>query len=86
MSVETPEFGKMLTRMIAAYGRRVGDADEVDLADMVEVRKSFDVAIADAVARQRAAGKSWSEIGQGLGTTRQAAQMRYGSERDSLVS
>lgn len=79
MSVETPEYAAMLRRMIRAYGRRVGDADDVDLADMLTIRAAVDAAIAEAVTGQRERyGRSWADIARGLGVTRQAAQMRYG--------
>lgn len=83
---ETPEFISMVRRMIRALGKRVGEADDVDLAQMVELRAALETAIEAAVAQQRANGASWSMIGQGLGTTKQYAQRRYGSERESLVS
>lgn len=69
----------MLRRMIRAYGRRVGEADDVDLAEMVELRAVLEEAIAAAVTRQRVEfGRSWADIARGLGTTRQAAHERYG--------
>lgn len=78
MSTETAEYAAMLKRMIRAYGRRVGDADEVDLATMLEVRAEMELAIAAAVQGQRdGLGRSWSEIARGLGTTRQAAHARF---------
>lgn len=83
---ETPEIAAMVRRMIRAYAKRVGDADEPDLAEMVELRAFLDEQIGVAVRLQKDGGKSWSQIGQGLGTTKQAAQMRYGSEPGSLVS
>lgn len=83
---ETPEFANMVERLIRAYGKRVGAADEVDLARMVEIRQAFDDAIRDAVWRQREDGRSWAEIAAGLGTTRQAAQMRYGSRPQEHAS
>lgn len=77
--VETPEYAAMLRRMIRAYGRRVADADDVDLAEMVELRDLLETAIAEAVAGQRERhGRSWADVARGLGVTRQAAQMRYG--------
>lgn len=79
MSVETPEFAKMVNRMIRAYGRRVAEADEVDLATMVELRDTVEAAIADAVRGQREQGASWARIAAGVGGTRQAAQQRYGA-------
>lgn len=71
----------MLRRMIRAYGRRVADADDVDLAEMVALRAQLDEAIAAAVRGQREHhGASWADVARGLGTTRQAAQMRYGRD------
>jgi hypothetical protein len=77
MAIETPEYRQMLSRMLRAYGRRVADADDVDLAQMVELRDELEAAIASAVAGQRDRGASWADIGRGLGTTRQSAQQRY---------
>jgi hypothetical protein len=79
--IETPEYADMLARMIRAYARRVGDADPVDLERMVEVRALFDEAIGEAVDGLRAADFSWREVGEALGTTRQAAQITYGRRR-----
>ena len=87
---ETPEYAAMLERMIRAYGKRVGDGDPVDLARMMEVRREFDEALLVAVRGLREAGCSWREVAEGLGTTRQAAQMRFRSlsdtDRGSLTS
>lgn len=77
--IETPEYGQMVRRMIRAYARRVVDADEVDLAALVELRTEVEEAIAVAVAGQRASyGRSWADIARALGVSRQAVQMRYG--------
>jgi len=77
--VETPEYLAMLERLIRAAGARVGDADEVDLAELVKLRDTLDQAIDNAVTIQRVRwGRSWSEIGRGLGITKQAAQQHYG--------
>lgn len=89
MSVETPDFADMLARMIRAYGRRVGDGDPIDLARMVEIEREFRRAIRVAVQGQRDAGFSWREVAEGLGTTRQSAQITYGrrqGERDAAAS
>lgn len=76
---ETTEYARMLSRMLAAYGRRVADADVEDLTEMFELRDQLDSVIASAVAGQREAhGRSWADIGRAAGTTRQAAQMRWG--------
>lgn len=76
---ETPEYAAMLRRMIAAYGRRLADADDVDLAEMVALRDALDKAIEDAVRGQREHhGASWADVARGLGVSRQYAQKRYG--------
>ena len=79
MTVETASFAAAVRRMIRAHGRRVADADPEDLADLAALRDVLDAAIAEAVAGQRARhGRSWADIGRGLGTTREAAYQRYG--------
>lgn len=82
-SVETPEYAAFCRRIIRAYSRRVAEHDYVDLAEMLRVRDEMDAAITAAVQGMRDRGVSWSMIGEGLGTTRQAAQMRYGKRAAS---
>ncbi len=78
---ETTEFAAMLARMVKAYGRRVGAADVEDLAEMFAVHAAFGAAVQEAVNAQREdLGRSWADIAQAAGTTRQAAQMRYGKK------
>jgi hypothetical protein len=77
--VETTEYLAMVRRLLRAAAKRVGDADEIELADLVELRTDLEAAITEAVTVQRDRwGRSWTEIGRGLGTTKQAAQQRYG--------
>jgi len=78
MSVETGEYIAMLRRMIAAAGRRVAIADEDELAELLALHDDLDRAVQHAVDGQRASGSSWAQIARGVGTTRQAAQMRWG--------
>lgn len=81
---ETPEYAAMLRRMIAAYARRVAEADDVDLAEMVELRDALEDAIEAAVQGQREHhGASWADVARGLGVSRQYAQRRYGSEKSA---
>jgi hypothetical protein len=47
-----------------------------------ELSGATDMALRAAVDRARAAGQSWSRIGEVLGTTRQAAFQRFGREAD----
>lgn len=77
--VETPEYLAMLQRLMKAAARRVGDADDVDLAELVKLRGFVDEAITSAITVQRTKwDRSWADIGRSLGITRQAAQQRYG--------
>jgi hypothetical protein len=77
--VDTKDFGAMVTRMIRAYGVRVANADREDLTDLVAMRALLDDAIATAVTHLRDHHDfSWAAIGDAVGTTRQAAQQRYG--------
>jgi hypothetical protein len=80
--VETGEWLKMLHRLFRAAARRVADADEVELRELFELRAEFDQTIAQAIAGMRSRGVSWAYIAQATGTTRQAAQMRWG-KRDA---
>lgn len=75
---ETTEYAAMLGRMIKAYGRRVGKADPEDLATMLDLHAQFGAAIQAAVTAQRDEGASWADVARGAGTTRQAAQARWG--------
>lgn len=75
---EHPEYHAMLSRMVAAYSRRIGDADPEDLELMVTLRAEVERAIGKAIATQRHRyGRSWAEIARGVGTTREAAYERY---------
>lgn len=65
-------------RMLAAASRRAADGDEPELAALLALQSDLDQAIAQAVEGQRAMGKSWAMIAWATGTTRQAAQARWG--------
>lgn len=78
MSVETVEYLGMVRRMIRAAGRRVGEADEVELRMLDELRADLDAAVRAAVDGQRDLGRSWAHVGGALGITRQSAQQRFG--------
>lgn len=77
--VENDEFLAFSRRILKALGKRVGDGDPVDLAQLVALREEFERVEVEAVSRMRDQhGFSWAEIGRDLGITRQAAQQRYG--------
>lgn len=65
-------------RFIQAAGRRVGECDEPELAQLLALQTTLDESIADAVAGQRRHGKSWAGIALATGTTREAAYQRWG--------
>ena len=82
-TVENPEFAAFAARILRACARRVADGDVEGLADLVALRLELDAAIDRAVSGLRSQHwrYSWSEIAAVLGTTRQAAQQRYGTKR-----
>lgn len=77
--IETFEFlTGPLPRLIKAAGKRVADADEVELGKLIALRDLVDEAIQTAVDGQRARGVSWAGIARATGITRQSAQERWG--------
>lgn len=77
---ETTEYLAAARRFIRAAGRRVADADEIELGLLLDLRHDLDAAISEAVEGQRARGMSWAYIGSAMGTTRQAAYARFGGK------
>lgn len=77
MKCETMDFLKMIGRMINATSKRVGLADEHELTAMYGLKLQMDQALQDAIQRQIAEGKSWSQIGAALGMTKQGAFRRF---------
>ncbi len=75
--IETPAYLASLRRMIRAAGRRVGDADEVDLRELIALHDEVDQAVQTAVNGQRALGRSWRWIAAATGHSRQAAWKRW---------
>ncbi len=71
-------FQAFIRRVLAAYARRVGEADVEDLAELLALQHDVEQAIALAVRRLRQRGLSWSRIASAAGTTKQAAQQRWG--------
>lgn len=78
--VEALPYIAFARRIIRGAGRRVADADEFELAELVELRNELEDAIRLAVVGQRARGRSWAYIGDALGIKRQSAQERYGEK------
>lgn len=78
--VETEDFGAMVRRMVKAYRRRVGEGpgDIASLRQLAELADEVDQAIRAAAQDLHDAGHSWTEIGDALGVSRQAARQRFG--------
>lgn len=77
VAIETSEYVGMLRRCVRALGRRAGD--DVDaLATFTELAELVDATMAEAARSCHAAGYSWTEIGDALGVSRQAARQRFG--------
>jgi hypothetical protein len=77
------KFVHMLRRMVQAAGRKMRHADAEDLRELVSIRDELEAAIRDGIDGLRADGYSWKSIGEALGTTGQAAYMRYGKPKAS---
>jgi hypothetical protein len=76
-TIENDEYGEFIRRILRAYSRRVADGDVEALSLMTGLADELDNAIAQAVKGLRAQGYSWTEIGDRLGVTRQAARQRW---------
>src|SRR5919202_4241598 len=82
--VENPEFDAFVRRILRAYARRVAAGDVEALRSLALLSSEVDAVTRLAVAglRQAPYSYSWSEIADRLGTSKQAAQMRYGTRTD----
>lgn len=71
------EFSGFVRRILRAYSRRCADADPEDLTELLALQVEVEVAIRRAVAGLHAQGRSWGDIAQAAGVTRQAAHKRW---------
>src|SRR3954468_18547364 len=80
--VENREFDAFVRRILRAYARRVANGDVEALRSLAMLTSEVDAVTRLAVAglRQQPYSYSWAEIADRLGTSRQAAQMRYGDK------
>jgi hypothetical protein len=79
-AVENPDYAAFATRIIRAHARRIADGDVDALAGLLHLAHELDAATQTAVNGLRTFGYSWNDIATRLGTTRQAAQQRWGAE------
>lgn len=82
-TVENADYFQFSSRVLASALKRAAKAEnvEIDLAGLIALREQLDAGIAEAVVKMREADPeqaSWAKIGRALGTTRQAAQQRFG--------
>jgi hypothetical protein len=75
---ENDDYAAFTRRIITGHGRRIAGGDIEGLAELARLSTDVDDAIRTAIAGLRAAGYSWADIAERLGTTRQAAHQRYG--------
>src|SRR5918912_289067 len=82
--VENSQFDAFVRRILRAYARRVGAGDVEALRSLSLLSSEVDAVSRLAVAGLRTSpySYSWSEIAERLGTSKQAAQMRYGTRTD----
>lgn len=74
--VENADYAKFMARILRAMARRA--ATDIDALPMLAgAAEEVETLMAEAVARCRAEGYSWADIGARLGITRQAAQQRF---------
>jgi len=76
--VENTDYAAFAARVIRAHARRIADGDVEGLAELVDLAHELDTATQTAVDGLRGFGYSWGEIAARLGTSRQAAQQRWG--------
>lgn len=80
MAIETDEYGRMMGRMVRAYGRRVAAMDVAELKGLADFAADAERVVGETVAALRSAeggGYSWADIARSLGVSRSAAQHRY---------
>ena len=78
--VENDEYAAFARRILRSYARRVAHGDIDALTRMIGLADDIETAIRTAVIGLRDHGYSWTEIGNRLGVTRQAAQQRWGAQ------
>lgn len=76
--VENTDYAAFATRVIRGHARRIADGDIDGLTGLLRLSRELDAATQQAVDGLRRFGYSWAEIAARLGTTRQAAQQRWG--------
>ena len=74
---ETPEVVAAIRRLIRVVGRRLATEDPEDLRLLVELERELREAWVVAITGMRSTGATDGDIGQMLGTTKQAVAQRW---------
>jgi hypothetical protein len=82
---ETPDVADATGRLIKAVGKRVATEDPDGLACLAALGESLAEAWRCAIDGLRASGFSDREIGEQLGTSRQAVEQRWPHERKDVA-
>lgn len=78
-SVETAEYASFMRRILKAHAKRCVNGDLDDLAELLKLRELLDQQIEYVITESRRShGRSWADIGQAAGISRQGAQQRWG--------
>jgi hypothetical protein len=78
--VENDEYADFLRRALHGYTRRLARGDIDALASFNALVAEAGEQLGETVFFLRVCGYSWTDIGTRLGTTRQAAQQRWGTQ------
>lgn len=69
----------MITRMLRALARRAGEGDVEALEELAGLQAILHEQLGAGIAGYRAQGHSWADVALTLGSSRQAAQQRFGN-------
>lgn len=91
---ETDDIARGADAIIRSLAARVGDGDETDLARLNALHATVDAALVEAIRLQRtqadrgvsSSNASWQHIANAFGTTRSAAQQKYGPKIEEIGS
>jgi DNA-directed RNA polymerase specialized sigma24 family protein len=74
--VENREYAQFMARILRSMARRA--ASDIDALPMLlGAQDEVETLMREAIARCRAEGYSWTDIGDRLGISRQAARQRF---------
>jgi hypothetical protein len=73
------EFNAFARRIVNRHARRIAEQDDIEgLSALAELGRQVDELMRDTVHQLREQDRSWAEVGDVLGITRQAACQRFG--------